>query len=539
MMLRFPNRSAWLGLTVVCTAVLALGHADRAEGMAGMLDEEEQLGNMKPPIDLGPTPAEADRLLLPAEEAAPSDAHIKGKWSRVGGWPIVPIHAVLLPNGKVLSYGTNPAADNGTGFFYDVWNPAQGLRRKSHLTLPTITDTNIFCSGQVLLPSGQVLITGGSQEINGVRNFGIATAQLFNPSDNSLRRLPQSMNLSRWYPAVTTLGNGTVLLQGGRDEKKKSVLTPEIYNPKTQKWKLLTGATNSEIYQNGWWYPKSYVMPGGKVLVLPRGKNQMWALNPRGTGSWEKLGQLPGPNLSSSAPAVMYDTNKILVIQGVQQASTIDIRGGVPKVAATGGLSQPRHWANATALPNGEVLLVGGASKNQKEENAVNYTEMWNPNTGQWTPGATAQKSRLYHSTALLLPDGRVLIGGGGPPGPVVNQNAEIYSPPYLFKPDGSGKRAARPKIVTPIAGARYGQTVNVNFSNAQKISRVTLIRTGSVTHSFNMDERMRRLPFTQQGKQLRIRFPKGRNVTPPGHYMLFLVNDQGVPSKSRIIKLR
>ena len=184
------------------------------------------------------------------------------------------------------------------------------------------------------------------------------------------------------------------------------------------------------------------------------------------------------------------------------------------------------------------MLVVGGASILQNLEHAVKYAEIWNPKTGKWRIGATAEKSRLYHSAALLLPDATVLVGGGGVPGPVINQNAEIYVPPYLF--NANGERATRPVITSLSSDPGYGKTIQVDFQDATKISRVSLHRLGSVTHSFNMDERMLRLPFQQQSNALSldVQFSFGKSVAPPGWYMMFIVNDEGVPSVAKIVNV-
>lgn len=157
--------------------------------------------------------------------------------------------------------------------------------------------------------------------------------------------------------------------------------------------------------------------------------------------------------------------------------------------------------------------------------------------TGQWRVAATAEKSRLYHSAALLLPDATVLVGGGGRPGPVTNRNAEIYEPSYLFTPDGG--RAIRP-VITSLSTSepRYGQTIQVDFQDATTIRRVSLHRLGSVTHSFDLDGRMLRPPFQQQNNVLNVKFSFGKSVAPPGWYMLFIVNDDGVPSVAKIVNL-
>ena len=277
-------------------------------------------------------------------------------------------------------------------------------------------------------------------------------------------------------------------------------------------------------------------------MVFPRGTNQVWKLDPRGNGTLDLVGTFPDMlKFDKAAPSAMYDNHKVLLIRGVQNASIVDIRNpNKPVSQVTGSLREPRHWANTIALPNGEVLLVGGASILQKEDTAIKYVEIWSPTTGRWRTGASAAKSRLYHSAAILLPDATVLVGGGGPPGQKINQNAELYMSSGLF--DEKGKYSVRP-VITSLENdvLNYGQKIQVGFSNATTIERVTLIRLGSVTHSFNMDERMRRLHFKQNHDPLSlvIKIPTSRSATPPGYYMLFILNDMGVPSVAKIVNLR
>jgi hypothetical protein len=285
----------------------------------------------------------------------------------------------------------------------------------------------------------------------------------------------------------------------GNTAPKRGITTPEVYNPNTGKWKLLTGA-NSTLYrqQSAWWYPRSYAARKNTVITFPSFQNDIWRLDPRGDGSLKSVATVPGPAFKKEAPATMFDRHKILAIQGVQEAVVVDISNpNAPTFEKTGQLREKRFWANSVSLPNGEVLVVGGSSVSQQLDTAVKYAEIWNPTTGHWRVAAEAVKARLYHSTAILLPDATVLVGGGGRPGPVVNENVEIYSPPYLFQPNGDG--AIRP-VITSLSTKQpaYGGTIRVNFSDAANIGRVSLIRLGSVTHSFNMDERMLSLAFSQ-----------------------------------------
>jgi hypothetical protein len=186
-----------------------------------------------------------------------------------------------------------------------------------------------------------------------------------------------------------------------------------------------------------------------------------------------------------------------------------------------------RRQHNAVVLPDGKVLVVGGSSSAGFDNSAakVAASEMWDPATGQFTVMASIAKYRGYHSTALLLPDGRVLSAGGNGGGP----NAQIYSPPYLFK-------GARPAITSAPAGAAYGQTIFIGTPNAASITKVSLIRLGSTTHTFDESARYMHLNFTQAAGGLNVTMPANGNLAPPGYYMLFILNGSGVPSVARIM---
>ncbi|MGH7428415.1 MAG: galactose oxidase early set domain-containing protein, partial [Candidatus Methylomirabilaceae bacterium] len=166
---------------------------------------------------------------------------------------------------------------------------------------------------------------------------------------------------------------------------------------------------------------------------------------------------------------------------------------------------------------------------------AVHAAELWNPATGSWTTlASSAPLLRGYHSTSLLLPDGRVLHGGGGGGGGTIdNLNYELYSPPYLF-------RGARPTVTgtTPDA-VGYGQTLFVGTPDGASIAKVTLIRASSVTHAFDQGTRLVPLSFSQGAGGLSVALPASRATAPPGPYMLFLVNGNGVPSVGRIMRLQ
>lgn len=470
------------------------------------------------------------------------DAHRDGVWTDPVEWPIGAIHAILLPDGKVMTYGTDRKGRDSKAFNYDIWDPSKGLTPSSHTTLPVRTSTNLFCSAQTVLShSGQVLLTGGEESgfPAGVHNNAVNDVNLFDPASQSVTRLADSMSRARWYPTATALPNGEVLIHGGRDDKpaETPAIMPEVYQPGNG-WRRLTGAASTAVYGSGrWFYPRSWVAPNGKVFIVTKGNRGMWYLDPRGKGSVARVGTYPGASTNKTTPAAMFDKGKVLITTLAGSASVIDINSGTPKVTRTSSLRSYRAWSDATVLADGDVLVTGGASVKQQLDKAVRYAEIWNPDTGNWRRGASAAKARLYHSTAILLPDATVLTVGGGPPGPVVNLNAEIYHPPYLFRKDGSGQLANRPTIAG-IGNVGYGGSFTVDLGTDRTIAKVALVRTGSVTHSFDMDQRYIPLDFTQSGSRLTVDDPRNARIAPPGQYMVFAIAANGVPSKAKLLQL-
>jgi YVTN family beta-propeller protein len=455
--------------------------------------------------------------------------NLRGAWDpQVYSWPLIPIHAVLTPDMRVMTYGTNGAGKQTGYFIYDVWDINAGLAG-GHMTLDNVTGTDLFCSAQLMLPQGgEVFLAGGDNWTGtGTSNIGNPKTNRFNPATNALSP-GNDMNRPRWYASTTTLLNGEILIQGGRGGADRA----EVRRTDGT-FRLLDGA-NTSTFDNQ--YPRNYIAPDGRVFgydVLGR----MYYFDPTGAGALTNVGQFASNYRGVDSTTAMFRPGRILQFGGNSRgAIVIDITGGAPTVTPTQSLALARRLGTATILPDGKVLATGGSSAYNQLTNVAYAAEIWDPTTGTWTRGPDAQRARMYHSTALLLPDGRVMVGGGGAPGPQTNLNVEIYNPPYLY--DATGQRAVQPSITSTPADINIGETFFVDVIGASNASRVTLVKTGSVTHGFNMDQRFVELTFQQVGSRLRIQAPTKAAEAPPGYWMVFVFDEAGVPSPGRILKI-
>ncbi len=442
------------------------------------------------------------------------------------------VHSSLLSSGLVLVWDGFEQGPNSQQLF----DPATGT-----LT-PKPYGRNLFCSGFSQLADGRLFIAGGHVAVNN----GLRDSTIWDPATNTATRVVD-LTASRWYPTVTTLPNGRALVFSGDNIQSddtppgnplsfKSSTLPEVYDPVTNTYQSLTGARVDTPL-----YPFMFVLPDGRVFDAGPDP-QTHILSTAGTGSIS-LGPVSPFDGSS---AVMYAPGKVMksgtwsdpsfanrTMSG--RTAVIDMTQPSPTWRETAPMAYPRSFETLTSLPDGTVLVTGGTSKSDGYDlaNAVLPAELWNPDTETWTTLAAEVKGRGYHSTALLLPDGRVLVAGGGrlPGYPVTDQtNAEIYSPPYLFK-------GARPQVSSAPSTLQYGSTFTVGSPDAGSISKVSLVRLGSVTHAFNQNQRFIPLSFTGSAAELTVTAPPNANIAPPGYYMLFVVNSSGVPSVARFVR--
>jgi hypothetical protein len=448
-----------------------------------------------------------------------------GQWTAPANWPLVAIHVTLLPTGNVLAW--DGANQGGAAF---IWNPtANSFTNKN-------PPDNIFCAGHCVLPDGRVFVAGGH-----MANFvGIPDANIFNSSTNSWSQV-RSMSYGRWYPTATMLPDGRVLVVAGDDGCPSCVAAvPEIYNPANNTWVQLPGAENPLPE-----YPHLFVLPDGRVLAAGSFEDaipaQVLDINAQ---TWTVV----DPAVFDGHSSVMYGFNKFMK-SGTSATSDppyepaaattyiLDMNQAQPAWRETAPMAFPRSYHNLTLLPDGSVLATGGEKTTDPfdQTQAVFPAELWSPATETWTTMSSLSVPRFYHSIALLLPDARVLVAGGGRfGGTAVDDmlNAEIYSPAYLF-------RGTRPVIASAPNLISYNSSFSVGTTNPAQIAKVSLLRLGSVTHHFNVDQRYLSLPFQTSSNALTVQAPADSTSALPGYYMLFILDTNGIPSVASILKLQ
>ena len=442
---------------------------------------------------------------------APPEAQL-GRWADSRPTPIVQLHLVLLPNGKILTWGHKGVPQ--------VWDPATG----QYTAVPS--PVLVFCAGHDFLPDGRLLVAGG--HITDLH--GLPSTNIFDPATNTWTAMPD-MAAGRWYPTNTTLPDGEVVTIGGTDTAGNDVPIPEVWNGSS--WRqLTTAALNLPLY------PRDFVAPDGRIFVAGEAQ-QTYFLDVTGTGRWT-----PGPMRQYGSrdygSAVMYEPGKIIYIGGgdppTNTAEIIDLNKPDPQWRYTRSMTFPRRQMDATLLPTGDVLVTGGTTSGGFSDptGGVHSAEIWHPKSETWDLLASNAVTRVYHGTTLLLPDGRLLhTGSGDAAGQVDQLNYEMYSPPYFF-------RQGRPSITGTVPGViNYGQTLVIGSPEAAGIENVTLLRFAAVTHAFDQSQRLVPLTFAAGDGTLSLSLPTSRTVAPPGPYMLFVVNKLGVPSEGRVVLLQ
>jgi hypothetical protein len=515
----------------------AVAHAGAASDSDGPTTGPEHAAEDFPVHDVAAEPglaqrtrAATERDALAAAQAVAGPPSAVGTWGPLMDWPVVGVHEALLPDGTVLVYDS--VGDHATESYPDqtfsramIWDPTTG----SQTRVDVDTGYNIFCSGAAHLVDGTLFVAGGNKD---QQLHGIVQTHLFDAGDHGWRLGP-NMAVGRWYPSVTPLGDGeTLITEGGPD-------TPEVRTTAGALRSLGGAALNLPLY------PWLDVAPDGRAFYS--GPDQtLRTLSTGGAGAWQSFGQRDGTDRTYGSHA-LYDVGKILVAGGgasQADARVLDVNGATPQVRATSPMAPGRRQHNLTVLADGSVLATGGNFSGAPLVDLhanVYAAQRWDPATGRWTTLAAEQAPRQYHSTALLLPDGRVLSAGGGVCGECdkagyLSKNAQVFTPPYLYAADGS--LAPRPTVTDAPSSVTYGSVLAIDTPDAAAIRKVALVRLGAVTHSVNMEQRYVPLRFSARAGGLGATAPASANIAPPGVYMLFVVNAAGVPSVAEMVTL-
>ncbi|HEV2719706.1 MAG TPA: galactose oxidase-like domain-containing protein [Thermoanaerobaculia bacterium] len=462
--------------------------------------------------------------------------HTTGQWTTIAAqMPINPVHVALMHNGKVLvvsGSGNDPTNHNLEA---GVWNPATQ-------TITTFTLAyDMFCNGMVVLPDGRPFVIGGTVQYDPF--FGEKRTSAFSPATATFTQ-KASMSNGRWYPTGTVLGNGTVLAVSGLGSTGSTNNSIDVYHPATNTW------THSGTAFGGIpLFPRDHLLPNGKIFESGANPNtQTYIVS---SGTWTNVattifGQARDYGTSVLLPLLPARDHapRVFIAGGgpgganvTNTTEVIDLSAATPAWSAGPNMVAPRIQLNATILPGGRVLVSGGSSNDEDPATAVLAAELYDAETNTFSPAESMEFPRLYHSNTILLPDATVMAVGGNPMRGEYEPHVEIYSPPYLFKPDGT--LAPRPAIGSKTTSTlSHGAYFDIYTRDAAYIKRVELIRAGAVTHAFDMDQRLVGLRFTAGTGTLHTSVPVNRNITPPGWYMLFIIDGNGVPSKAHWVHL-
>ena len=450
-------------------------------------------------------------------------------------WPVVGIHAMVLPTGEILHYSYAKAeGPQGDRHYYGgsvgkVWDPQRDSFRDVSMM------DNIFCSGHSFLADGSVYVTGGLTPDGDCATAGRSQTFIFNPFTLTWHE-DEEMSRARYYPTNLTLGDGSVLILTGHNARCNPEARMEMFLPGDGIRTVAGGSKQLKLY------PRVHLLPSGEMAHVGP-EPAAWIFDPQAR-QWRRIGPtLHGEaRLQGTSFLVPGHPFRVMICGGYQESGenptesceVIDFSDGKPRWSGTSPMHFPRAHADAVLLPDGKVLLVGGGSHSFYGGPIV-HSELYDPETDRWTLAARQRFGRMYHSTAVLMPDGRVLSAGQDDDETGATGSgawAEIYRPPYLY--DGK-----RPRISRAPESVEYGKSFTLKVRQGPRIESIVLIRPSAVTHSVNSTQRFLALGFSRLGgRKIRVRAPRNPNLAPPGYYMLFALNERGVPSKARMLHL-
>lgn len=449
-----------------------------------------------------------------------------GAWGVPFDFPEVSVNAAVLPTGKVLTWGLRLFPQTA------LFDPSD----KSIEVVPTPEKWNPTCSGHAFLSDGRLLIGGGRDK---VADLGYRSTFIFDPFDEEWQTQVGDFRRGRFYPSCILLPDERVLTfsgywsTSGHGIRNDDV---ELFDPRGQgNWEKIS-------QRNLPFYPQLHVMASGEVLIA--GPHEQAELYDIDTDTYTVVSQHKSwPRYF--APSVLLPPNnlRVMVIGGNDESQTgggypqssteiIDFAKPNPQWEYAASMRFPRMDHNAVILPDGTIFVVGGVMTEVGVilEGQPNYIpELYDPAENTWRDLAPHREPRVQHSTALLLPDARILVMGRPE-----QASAEIYSPPYLF-------RGPRPKIVSATKDVVYRGKITIEFESETRRNRICMIRLSSVTHSVNFGQRyidLGSVELDEGQRVIKVDAPKMAAKAPPGYYMLFVVDQEGVPSRAEMLRL-
>jgi FtsP/CotA-like multicopper oxidase with cupredoxin domain len=477
---------------------------------------------------------------MPAAHSTSVDT-VLAETAAKGAWELLPcdsqtlaVHFALLHTGKVLIFsgsGNYPPRHDTHTYGSVLWDYDAGV------FTPVPISYDVFCAGQATLPDGDLVAAGGTKNYDNPWE-GAPEAALFDTTGEQWTNVA-SMADGRWYPTLVSLGDGTVIAFSGTNQAGTGLNTvPEVFHPDTGGW-----TATPHLRTPGWpLYPHLFLLTDGRLFFTGAslGNTSMGGqILTLATGT---AAPVPGLTLADNrdqAASVLLppaQAQRIMVMGGWGAAGAtantdiVDLSTVNPAYAPTMSMLHGRTRLNAVILPDRTVLVSGGGAG--AESAPVLEAEIYDPQTGTWSAAATAAVPRLYHSVALLLPDGRVATAGSNPDRGDDELRIEIYHPPYLF-------RGQRPFIDDAPTDIAYGGQYPLGTPNARNIQWVQLIRPMATTHSCDSEQRLVDVAFTADRPcQLTITIPTEPNLAPPGWWMLTVVDTRRRPSNARWVHL-
>lgn len=446
------------------------------------------------------------------------------------------VHAALCHSGKVLFV----TADETT-LLWDPNNTAastfENPTNQPHL-MPN--GYSQLCGHHVFLSSGKLLSVGGG----GYGSNSLARAgYLFDPDPQtqSWVRTANDMSESKWYPTAVALGDERVLVTCGNRGGQM-----DVYNEASNMFSTVSGDTRG--FPN--LYPGLHLLPSHSLFYSRTGwgsaqaggnppndaQSAYFSFSGSNAGAWTNI-QGAGANRTKGMSVMILANTppyvRIMVIggvggdQGSYEIADVTALSGATSWSAPIPFpdGQDRSLASAVLLPDGKVFVCGGSA-------AANApSALYDPAAGTWAAMAELPSPRNYHSAALLLPSGQVMMAGWN------NTKIEIYDPPYMFA-------GARPVIAAAPGLVHHGQTFVISSPDAATITKVVLVRPMAVTHQTDTEQKVIEMPNAHDHAnpdQIRVTAPDGghpHSYAQKGYYMLFALNAQGVPSVGRWVYL-